>query len=65
MSNRQAAQKIKEAVEILREAEQLIDSDSHRKNGRVVHLIRFIGSSVARRLDPELDMPEVYPWERS
>lgn len=65
MSNKQAAEKIKRAVEALREAEGMIDSDPFRKNEKVIHLLRFIGRSVARRLDPEIEMPEVYPWART
>jgi len=64
MSNKDAAAKITEAMETLREAERSIDHDPHRKNERVIHLLRFIGSRVARRLDPDLPEPDVYPWQR-
>lgn len=64
-SNKQAAQKIAAAVAMLEEAESMIDDDPGRKNTKIIHLIRYIGSRVAARLDPESPVAEVYPWQRS
>lgn len=57
----QAAQCVIKAMGLLQEAEDASDG----RASRWLKLARFIAAAAARKLDPKVDVPEVYPWERS
>lgn len=62
-----ACEKISSAIAMLEDAQSALVNDPEVRNSKVVHLLRFIATQLAKRIDPSRAsrLPDVYPWQRN